>query len=272
MIPIVDMHCHLLAGMDDGPKEMAEALEMCSMLASQGVGAVHALAHQNEQYPNVTPDRIKQNITLLQDNVRARRLPVAIIAGAEVMVHPAMLESVEKNEYLTIADGKKFMLIELPHGIFIDLRDMVAGLMQRHIRPILAHPEQSQELLFSERMAEELIHMGCLFQLSTGNVTMPMDRKRGNAIKAWVQRGFVHVIGSDGHSPSRRPPLLAEGAKIIGTWVGALAADRICGLNGMAILQGLPLRIDPPQAPRTLFWHLKNWGMKLSGNQSGPHP
>lgn len=269
MIPIVDMHCHLLAGMDDGPKEMADAVEMCTMLASQGVGAVHALAHQNEQYPEVTPDRIKVGIQALQQEVRGKRLPVAIFAGSEVMVHPTTLESVDQNQYLTIADGKRFMLIELPHGIFIDLRDIVAGLIERNIRPILAHPEQSQELLFSERMAEELVQMGCLFQLSTGNVTVPMDRRRGNAIKTWVQRGFVHVIGSDGHSPTRRPPLLAEAAQIIGTWVGSLAANRICGMNGMAILQGLPLRIDPPQAPRTLYWHLKQWGRKITGNNSG---
>jgi protein-tyrosine phosphatase len=265
MIPISDMHCHLLAGMDDGPKEMAEAIEMCSMLAKQGVGAVHALAHQNEHYPEVTPDRIRVAIKLLQDEVRAKRIPVAIFPGSEVMVHPTVIDSVDKLEYLTIADTGKFMLIELPHGVFIDLRDIVANLIQRNIRPILAHPEQSQDLLFSEQMAEDLVRMGCLFQLSTGNVMMPMDRRAGNAIKNWVQRGMVHVIGSDGHSPTRRPPLLAQAAQIISTWISPLAANRICGLNGMAILQGLPLHIEPPSGPRTLFWFIKEWAKKLTG-------
>lgn len=264
MIPIVDMHCHLLAGMDDGPKEMAEALEMCSMLASQGVGAVHALAHQNEHYPDVTPDKIRSAITRLRDEVRANRIPIAIFPGAEVMVNPSTLQCVDNKEYLTIGDTGGFMLIELPHSVFIDLRDIVAGLVERNIRPILAHPEQSQELLFSERMAEDLIRLGCLFQLSTGNVTMAMSRRHTQYIKTWVQRGFVHVIGSDGHSPGRRPPLLAEAAQIIGKWVGSLAANRICGMNGMAILQGLPLHIEPPQPPRTLFWFVSNWFKQLS--------
>jgi protein-tyrosine phosphatase len=238
---------------------------MCAMLAEQGVGSVHALAHQNEHYPNVTNDRIREAIKLLQDEVRAKRIPVAIFPGSEVMVHPTVLDSVDKLQYLTIGDGKKFMLIELPHGVFIDLREIVAGLVQRGIRPILAHPEQSQELLFSEVMAEELVRLGCLFQLSTGNVMMPMDRRAGNAIKNWVQRGMVHVIGSDGHSPTRRPPLLAQAAQIISTWVSPLAANRICGLNGMAILQGLPLVIEPPTGPRNLFWFIKDWAKKLTG-------
>jgi protein-tyrosine phosphatase len=269
MIPIVDMHCHLLAGMDDGPKSMDEALEMCSMLAGQGVGAVNALAHQNEQYPGVTPDRIRAAIQLLRDEVRAKRIPVAIFPGSEVMVHPTTLQSVDQASYLTIGDGGKFMLIELPHGVFIDLRDIVSGLVQRNIRPILAHPEQSQELLFSDRMAEDLIRLGCLFQLSTGNVTMPMDRRHGQAIKAWVQRGFVHVIGSDGHSPSRRPPLLAEAANVIRNWVNVMATNRLCVMNGMAILQGLPLRIEPPQAPRTIFWYVKDWVNRITNKQAG---
>jgi len=265
MIPIVDMHCHLLAGMDDGPKEMAESLEMCAMLAGQGVGAVHALAHQNEHYPAVKPEGIRSAIELLKNEVRNKRIPVAVFAGAEVMVHPTTLQSVDQGQYLTIGDGGKFMLIELPHAVFIDLREIVSGLMARNIRPILAHPEQVQELLFSERMAEDLIRLGCLFQLSTGNVMMPMSRRHAQAIKAWVQRGFVHVLGSDGHSPTRRPPLLADAAKIIAQWVSPLSANRICGMNGMAILQGLPLRIDPPQAPRTLFWYVKDWARKLTG-------
>lgn len=263
MIPIVDMHCHLLAGLDDGPKQLPEAIEMCSMLARQGVGAVHALAHQNEQYPLVTPVRIREHIRILQDTVRDKKLPVAVMPGAEVMVHPRTLSSVDEQQYLTIADRGLFMLIELPHAVFIDLRPIVAGLMQRGIRPILAHPEQVQELLFSDSTAEELIRLGCLFQLSTGNVTMPMTRRHGMAIKTWVQRGFVHVIGSDGHSPGRRPPLLAEAAQIISQWTGSLEANRICGLNGMAILQGLPLRIEPPRAPRNLFWFVKDWLNRL---------
>ncbi|MFO0814635.1 MAG: CpsB/CapC family capsule biosynthesis tyrosine phosphatase [Gemmatales bacterium] len=264
MIPIVDMHCHLLAGLDDGPREMAEAIEMCTMLAEQGVGAVHALAHQNEHYPQVTREVVAQAGMLLKDEVRNKRLPVAIFPGSEVMVHPTTLESVDKKLYCTIGSNP-FMLIELPHGIFIDLRDTVAGLMERGIRPILAHPEQSQELLFSEHMAEDLIRLGCLFQLSTGNVTMARDRRHAQAIKNWVQRGFVHVIGSDGHSSTRRPPLLAEAAKIIMQWIPGLAANKLCGMNGMAILQGLPLRIEPPQAPRTLFWHLREWAKKVTG-------
>jgi protein-tyrosine phosphatase len=259
MIPIVDMHCHLLAGLDDGPREPDQALEMCRMLAQQGVGSVLALAHQNEQYPSVSPDRIRESIQTLKELVRSERIPIAVFPGAEVMVHPTVLASVDKKEYLTIGDTGKYVLIELPHGLFIDLREIVSGLMQRGIRPLLAHPEQCPELLFSERLADELVQLGCLFQLSTGNVTLARDRRFAQAIKSWVRRGLIHVVGSDGHSPVRRPPLLADACRIIASWIGASAADRVCGTNAMAILEGRPLPTAPPQPQGTVFSLVKRW-------------
>lgn len=259
MIPIVDMHCHLLAGLDDGPKVQAEALEMCRMLAEQGVSSVLALAHQNEHYPAVTPERIRAGALTLKEEVRNNRLPIAIFPGAEVMIHPDFLSHVRQQSYLTISDAGKFFLIEFPHGVFLDLREIIYRLIELGIRPILAHPEQSPELLFSEQMAEQWVRMGCLFQLSTGNVLGSPDKRSARAIKGWVQRGFYHVIGSDGHSPSRRPPLLAEASRVIASWLDPLSANRLCGMNGMAILQGLPLKVDPPTGPRTLFWLMSRW-------------
>lgn len=259
MIPIVDMHCHLLAGLDDGPNTQAEAIAMCQMLAEQGVGSVLSLAHQNEYYPDVTASRIRQAALMLKKELQIQRVPISAFVGSEVMVHPELLSAVEQNQLLTVADLGRYMLIEFPHGLFIDLREIISGLIQRGIRPILAHPEQSPELLFSEQMAEELIHLGCLFQLSTGNVTMPQQRKMAAAVKSWVRRGFVHVIGSDGHSPSRRPPLLAEAARVIADWAGPAAADHICGINAMTILQGLPLRARPPARKSGLFGFVREW-------------
>jgi protein-tyrosine phosphatase len=267
MIPIVDMHCHLLAGLDDGPKTQHEAIEMCQMLAEQGVGSVLSLAHQNEYYPDVTASRIRQAALTLKKELQSQHVPISAFVGSEVMVHPELLSAVEQNQLLTVADLGRYMLIEFPHGLFIDLREIISGLIQRGIRPILAHPEQSPELLFSEHTAEELIRLGCLFQLSTGNVTMPQQRKMAAAVKSWIRRGFVHVIGSDGHSPSRRPPLLAEGARVIADWAGAATADRICGINAMTILQGLPLRPPPPTRKAGLFWFVQQW----LGNKNPQH-
>jgi len=259
MIPIVDMHCHLLAGLDDGPKTTAEGIEMCRMLAEQGVGSVLSLAHQNEYYPDVTASRIRQGVLTLKKELQTERVPISAFAGSEVMVHPDLFSAVDQNQFLTIADSGKYILIEFPHGLFVDLREIVSGLVQRGIRPILAHPEQSPELLYSEHTAQELIQLGCLFQLSTGNVTMPQERRMATAIKSWVRRGFVHVIGSDGHSPSRRPPLLAEATRVLANWTTTAVADRICCINAMTILQGLPLRIPPAIRKSGLFWFVGQW-------------
>jgi protein-tyrosine phosphatase len=78
-------------------------------------------------------------------------------------------------------------------------------------------------------------------------------------LKSWLRRGVVHLIGSDGHSPNRRPPKLAEAAAKIRRWAGDRVADRVCGTLGTAILQVLTLPITPPEAPR------RNWFARLVG-------
>jgi protein-tyrosine phosphatase len=126
------------------------------------------------------------------------------------------------------------------------------------LRPILAHPEQQPELLEDSGRIEQLIHAGCLVQVSTKNITDPRDRVSGRRLKDWFKRGVVHVLGSDGHSPRRRRPHMADAYRQVVRWVGNNAADRICSTNGMAILQGLPIHVPEPVA-KARRWLPRLW-------------
>src|SRR5262245_50374630 len=88
MIPLVDTHCHLLAGLDDGPRTEAEALEMCRLAYADGIRTVIALAHQNERWPAVTPQRIREACGRLAEALRVAGIPLTVYPGAEVMVQP----------------------------------------------------------------------------------------------------------------------------------------------------------------------------------------
>jgi protein-tyrosine phosphatase len=160
---------------------------------------------------------------------------------------------------LTVADRGKNLLLEFPHHLYLDVRNLVRTLFKCGVRPILAHPERTPELLHDPGRVEELIGLGALVQVSTGSVTHPADARAERALKGWLRRGVVHLIGSDGHSPHRRPPKLAEAAQKIRRWAGDVVADRVCGTHGTAILQGLPLNVPPPEPPR------RSWFARLVG-------
>lgn len=253
MIPLFDMHCHLLAGVDDGPRTAAEVLEMCRIAWDEGIRCAAAGAHQNERWAAVTPDVIRAETRRLEQMLRAHEIALSVFPCAEVMLHPDVISFWDQGQLLSVADRRQYLLLEMPHGLFVDIRSIIGEFRQRGIRPILAHPERQPELLHEPGCIEQLIGAGCLVQVSSASVTAPANRADGQALKDWFRRGIVHVLGSDAHSPRRRRPQMARAYQQISRWAGVSAADRVCSTNGTAIVHGLPLRIAEPE-PRRRRW------------------
>ncbi|MGE0760351.1 MAG: tyrosine-protein phosphatase [Pirellulaceae bacterium] len=262
MLPLTDTHCHLLAGLDDGPRTWDDALQMCRIAVDQGVGAVTALAHQNDQYPDVTPARIHDATRELAGLLRQHRIPLRVYPCAEVMVHPEIIDQWHRGELLSFADAGRYLLIELPHGLFLDLRDLVSEFCSLGVRPILAHPERQPELLHDDRMMDELVMRGCLIQASASSQTQDQQPEIVAGVRRWAERGIIHLIGSDGHSVRRRPPGIYGAYQRLVEWVGLVPADRICRANGIAVLEGLPLQVPRPQRPRGRPWWSRLRGVR----------
>lgn len=259
MAPLADLHVHLLAGLDDGPKTLDEALAMCKIMVDEGVRHTVAGAHQNDDYPNNTPERIRTAATGLANALKLDAIPLATHPCAEVMVSPELLDRLGRGELMTIGGKNRYILIEMPHGLCVDLQWMIEELVERDVRPILGHPERSPELLHEPGAMEKLIQAGCLVQVSTKSITRPPGSADATAIRSWFRRRMVHVLGSDGHSPTRRAPMMADAYKQVVRWVGEAEAERIGSGNGIAILEGRPIMIPAPEPPE------RHWFAKLFG-------
>jgi protein-tyrosine phosphatase len=146
----------------------------------------------------------------------------------------------------------------MPHRLCVDLRPIVRGLLNVGVRVILAHPEAVPELLHDAGAIEQIIEAGCLVQVSARNIAEPATGQDERALRSWVRRGIVHVLGSDGHSVNRRPPIIAEAYHRVVRWGGRATADRVARIHGLAILQGLPLRIPQPERRRR-HWFSRLW-------------
>jgi protein-tyrosine phosphatase len=250
------MHCHLLAGLDDGPRTLEDALEMCAMAYREGVRLMAAGAHQNERWANITPQVIHDATLRLEKALSENKLAMTVFACGEVMAQPQTLEHWQEGRLLSVGDRNEYLLLEMPHGIFVDLVPLVKRLRACGVRPILAHPEREVEFLHEPGTIEAIIDAGCLVQVSSSNVTDPKTTEDERALKDWFRRGIVHVLGSDGHSPRRRPPLLAGAYRKVAEWLGPAQADQIASANGLAVVHGLPLRIPRPAPRRKAAWWL----------------
>ncbi len=256
-MPLVDMHCHLLAGLDDGPRTDADALQMCRIAYEDGTRIIAAGAHQNDRYPKNTPERIREAVSKLTDLLRDQAIQLMVFPCSEVMAHPEMVNAWQQGALLSVADRREYLLVEMPHNLVVDLRHTARMFRDLGVRMILAHPERCEELLHDAGRIEELIELGCLVQVSAKSIVEPSSGRDERAIKDWLKRGVVHVLGSDGHSPRRRQPRMGAAYDRIVSWAGVSVADRVGSTNGMAITQGIPLNVPVPKARRNgWFWGL----------------
>jgi protein-tyrosine phosphatase len=256
VLPLADAHVHLLAGLDDGPRTLEEALEMCRIASRDGIRLATALAHQNDRYAAVTPAAIRSSAGELSRALLNEGVDLSVAPAAEVMARPDLVEAWQSGSLMSMGDHGKFLLVEMPHQLFVDLRAVISRLREIGLRVILAHPERTPELLHDGGRIEAFIDLGCLVQISAKSLLEPSDRAAERAVRDWIRRGVVHLLGSDGHSPRRRPPLLAAAVETIRRWAGAAAADRIGSTNGQLVLRGLPLRVAPPLQATRRWWAL----------------
>jgi protein-tyrosine phosphatase len=256
--PLADTHCHLLAGLDDGPRTRDDALAMCRKAYEQGVRFSVALAHQNDDYPANTPERIRSAFAILVNDLQKSELPHQVVVGSEVMVRTDVLDALDRKELLTYGDAGRYLLFEMPHGLCVEVGWLVERFVNKGVRPVLAHAERCPELLDDPETTERLVRLGCVIQVSSMGVTHPTDRASEKALKDWFRRGIVHVMGSDGHSLNRRPPDMREAYRRVCSWAGPATADRVASIQGAALLQGLPIKA-PPVAPPERRWFAKFW-------------
>jgi protein-tyrosine phosphatase len=259
MTPLADTHVHLLAGHDDGPQTPDEAVAMCRMLVAEGARHATALAHQNPQYPDNSADRLRVAAADLAADLAARQIPLSVYPTGEVMVTPSTVEDWKAGRLLSVGDRGRWLLVEMPHGLFVDLLPVAAALRPAGVRVIVAHAERYPELLNDPALAAKWIEAGCLIQVTARALADPWEPGVEEALKQWVTGGFVHLVGSDGHGIDRRRPELAAGFARLAHWAGRAAAERIAGLWGVAVLQGLPVNVPPPRPPS------RSWFTRLFG-------
>jgi protein-tyrosine phosphatase len=261
MLPLADTHVHLLSGTDDGPATDEEAVAMCRMLVAEGVRSAAALSHQNHNYPANTPEALRAKAATLAATLKAEKIPLAIYPSAETMASTDLVDKWKAGDWLSLGDKKKFLLVEMPHAMFLDLRPAAKAFKPLGIRIVVAHAERYPELLHDRGLCEEWIKLGCLIQVTGRGLTKPPSGADESALKDWVKRGLVHLLGSDGHNLNSRQPRLKEGYAKLVKWAGTATADRIGGIWGNAVLQGLPVNTPIPIKPK-VSWFASFFGRR----------
>jgi protein-tyrosine phosphatase len=242
---VIDLHTHILPGLDDGADDLDESLRMLQIAADDGVSTMVATPHYQCANP-IAIQEIGRAVTALVQSVMERALPVSLCGGAEVMLTPDLAEVGEALRSLTL-NQSRYMLVELPVQFRPLYSDYVIDFLQsRGVRVILAHAERYEWIQRDLDQAKQFVAKDVLLQVNSGSVTGDAGPTTQRCARDLVVRGLVSFLASDAHSARRRVPGLASARQTVTGLIGSEAADALVNANPDAVLANDP---DLPPSP-----------------------
>jgi protein-tyrosine phosphatase len=250
---MVDIHTHVLPGIDDGPRDLAGSIAMAQLAAQGGTGILIATPHLRADHPDVVVEELAARVAELNERLAQQGAPIEVRPGAEVSLEAAESLPDERLRLATLGANGRDLLIETPYDhLPHDFEDRLSAILARGFRITLAHPERNPTLqLRVSRLGELVDRVGVLTQVTARSVRR--DRASGALAVHAIRHRWAHVLATDAHAPYWRPPDLAAGVRRASevlprvreelTWM-ATEAPR-------AIVEGREL---PPRPERPAAW------------------
>jgi protein-tyrosine phosphatase len=237
---VIDLHCHMLPGLDDGASDLSVSLDMANASVAQGVKIVACTPHILPGLYHNTGPAIRKATLRLQEALKARRIPLQLVAGADVHMCPDFVAGLRSGRLLTISDSR-YVLVEPPHHTAPpQMSDFFFKVLVEGYVPILTHPERLSWMPSRYETIKQLVGAGVWMQITAGSFTGAF----GRGAKEWAERmlddGCVHLIASDAHDAERRPPDLAAARDVVAKRVGAEEAQHLVETRPLGVLKDQP--------------------------------
>jgi len=233
---VIDLHCHLLPGIDDGPTELALSLAMAEAAVADGITTTACTPHI---YPGLYENDkagIERAIATMRIELERAGIPLQLVAGADTHLAPDMVDGLKRGRIPTLA-GSRYFLFEPPHHVApARMDDMIFSLMTAGYLPVVTHPERLSWIEESYEIFPNMVKAGAWMQITAGSLT----GRFGKRPKYWAERmldeGLVHILATDAHNMARRGPWLAEGRDAAAKRVGNDEALRLVQARPQGIL------------------------------------
>jgi protein-tyrosine phosphatase len=237
---MIDLHCHILPGVDDGAPDLATAINMATALATDGVRTVACTPHiLPGLYHNSGPE-IRQATASLQRVVSEQGIPLHLVTGADNHIVPEFLAELQSGNLLSLADSR-YVLVEPPHHVAPPrLEELFFSLIAAQYVPILTHPERLTWISSNYSALTRLNTAGTWFQITAGSLAGDFGRNARYWAERLLDEGRVHVLATDAHDLKRRPPNLSRGRELAAKRVGDVEAQNLVDARPRGVLHNVP--------------------------------
>ncbi len=258
---MIDIHCHILPGIDDGPETIDEALEMCRMTYADGVKIIVATPHFNPGVYEPASAKIMQLIDELETRAKEKGINIKILPGADVAVTPELPVHFKKEEYLTINRTGRYFLAEFPPASVPPKWDaFLLSLLSSGMVPVITHPERNPWFIEHPEALYSVVSKGVMVQITAMSITGGFGDEAQEYSIFLLQNNLAHVIATDAHSAAWRPPLLSEAVKFAADVIGEERAKALVTTIPASIIEGKSILLPEPVQPRR---KKKGWLQKV---------
>lgn len=242
---MIDLHAHVLPGIDDGPATLESSLALARAAAADGVEWMAATPHVRADYPTdaATMTRL---VGELRVAFAAEGLPLELLPGGEVALDRVRRLPVAELQSFGLGGNPGYLLVEFPyHGWPLDLPELLFRLVAQGVTPVLAHPERNDVVQEAPQRLEALVASGCLVQLTAASAAGRLGRRPRAAAMQLLELGLAHVLASDAHAAELRGAGLSAAAAAVG---GGQLGEWLTREMPAAIVAGTELPSRPDQA------------------------
>lgn len=251
MAGYVDIHSHILYGLDDGARTFEESMEMLQLASSGGTTDIVATPHANGQY-EFRPDLIEERITELSAGA-----PIRIHRGCDFHLQFDNIQDALAHPDKYTINHKTYLLVEFPDfSIFANTEEILVQLLDHGMIPIITHPERNERLQQSVDDLARWVEIGCYVQVTAGSCTGTFGRKARACAETLMKRGLVHIIASDAHNCRGRSPSLSGAFTALAAQWGEEAIQPLFDDHPRAVLTGDPIEFEfQPAVVRRRKWY-----------------
>lgn len=242
----VDIHCHCLPGLDDGPATMDESLELCRLLSRDRIKTVIATPHQLGRFDTYNQAaKIREKVAAVNKELSKSNISLSVTAGADVRVDERIPELIKNDEVLTLADGGKYILLELPMYVFIDIEPLVVSLSAMGISAVISHPERHPLATKRAEVLVKWINHSASLQITAGSLLGSFGSIAQEAAWQFLNSGTRVLVATDSHNVTDRRPCMRAAFELIRNNLGDYTAELVCIENPKRVLEGKEILTVP---------------------------
>ena len=239
---MIDIHSHILPGIDDGAKDLNESLALLNIARNDGITHMVATPHIHIGRFNNSASQLYSELANLKAQALVNNIGIKLAVAAEVRLDVELMSLVLGNKlpFIGTLNSVNYLLLELPHSHVPQGYDkFINWLAKQNIKVIIPHPERNRDIQANPFYIERLKQLGCEFQLTASSIEGAWGETAKNISIDMLKKGLVTYVASDAHSVKRRPPILSKAKKIVSELIGQNDAHDLFFTNPKRLTESL---------------------------------